>query len=529
MPATDSRLFMAGAIGIVTADLPPRPDGGARPQRECQERALPEGVRRREIAPPLLAPERFAMVKSHDGGDDTMSAQTEITVTPMTRTLSEYISAAATRELPAAVAEKTGHHILDTLAAILSGSRLIAGRLAIGYVSRLGGSAEATLIGTPLVIPAEHAALANGIAGHADETDDSHLRGRYHPGCGIVPAALAVAELKGCSGADFVRAVALGYDIGTRFNMSLGYPSPNAATHSTHTLGVNFGAAAAAAALLRFDPVRVRYLLSYAVQQASGCPYWYRDSEHVEKAFDFGGMGARNGVTGAMMVAAGMTAVEEPFIGQGNFFDGFALKPDPNVLTEGLGTRYEIMEASIKKWCVGSPIQAVLDATTALVGAHKIRAEGVKHITITMPDDRMHIVNNREIPDICVQYLTALAIVDGTVTFAAAHDEGRMGDAAVQAVRGRIELIPSPELTVAKPARQAIVEIELADGRKVRHHAKAVRGTPDNPMTTKEIEDKAVDLIAPISGADKAKGLVAAVAKLGSLRSVRELRPLLQA
>ena len=458
-----------------------------------------------------------------------MSGHSEITLSPVTRDLSDYIAAAATRELPSAVAEKTGHHILDTLAAIMSGSRLRPGELAAAYVKRLGGTPEATVIGTQLVVPAEYAALANGMAGHADETDDSHLRGRFHPGCGIVPAALAVAEQQNLGGADLLRAVALGYDIGTRVNMSLGYPDPNSATHSTHTLGVNFGAAAAAAALLRFDPVKVRYVLSYAVQQASGCPYWYRDSEHIEKAFDFGGMGARNGVAGAMMVAAGMTGVEEPLKGQGNFFAGFALKPAPEVLTAELGSRFEIMAASIKKWCVGSPIQAVLDATTALIAAHGVRADAVKRIQITMPDDRMHIVNNREIPDICVQYLTALAIVDGTVTFAAAHDEGRMGDPAVQAVRNKIELIPSAELTAAVPARQGIVEIELNDGKTLRHHAKAVRGTPDNPMTTQEIEAKAVDLIAPITSTDKAKSLVAMVAKLSSLRSVRELRPLLQA
>jgi 2-methylcitrate dehydratase PrpD len=458
-----------------------------------------------------------------------MSSETHIAVTPMTRALSEYIAAAATRELPPAVAEKTGHHILDTLAAVISGSRLRAGKLAIAYVSRLGGAAEATLVGTPLRVAAEHAAMANGMAGHADETDDSHLRGRYHPGCGIVPAALAIAELNDRSGADFLRAVALGYDIGTRFNMSLGYPGPNTATHSTHTLGVNFGAAAAAATLMRFDPVKVRYLLSYAVQQASGCPYWYRDLEHVEKAFDFGGMGARNGVAGALMVAAGMTGVEEPFVGQGNFFDGFALKPDPAILTDGLGTRFEIMEATIKKWCVGSPVQAVLDATTALIEQHNLRPDNVRRIVITMPDDRMHIVDNREIPDICVQHLAAVTIVDGTATFASVHDHARVDDPAVRAVRSRIELVGSPELTVAKPARQAVVEVEFNDGRKARHHAKAVRGTPDNPMTTAEIEAKAIDLCTPITGADKAKALAAAIAKLSSLRSVRELRPLLQA
>jgi 2-methylcitrate dehydratase PrpD len=265
------------------------------------------------------------------------------------------------------------------------------------------------------------------------------------------------------------------------------------------------------------------------VQQASGCPYWYRDSDHVEKAFDFGGMGARNGVAGAMMVASGMTGVEEPFTGPGNFFDGFALKANPDMLTEELGKRFEVMEASIKKWCVGSPIQSVLDATQALIDEHGVTPGNARRIVITMPDDRMHIVNNGAMPDVCVQHLVAMSIVDGTVTFASVHDHDRMRDPAVLAVRRNVELVGSAELTVARPARQGIVEVELSDGRKVRHHAVAVRGTPDNPMTTPEIETKAIELVAPISGPAKAEGLVKAIANLGSLTSVRALRPLLQA
>jgi 2-methylcitrate dehydratase PrpD len=458
-----------------------------------------------------------------------MNLQSNPVISTESVVLSEYISAAADRELPAEVVAKTKHHILDTLAAILSGSRLRAGRLAAAYVERLGGAPEATLIGTSLLLPAENAAMANGMAGHADETDDSHLGGRFHPGCGIVPAALAVAEQQGRGGADLIRAVALGYDVGARLTMSLGYSSPNTATHSTHSLGTAFGAAAAAAALLKFDPARVRHVLSYAAQQASGCPYWHRDSEHVEKAFDFGGMGARNGVAGAMMVAAGMSGVDDAFAGMGNFFFAFGQKPQPAVLTRALGSRFEILEASIKKWCVGSPIQAVLDATTALVAEHGIKADDARRIFITMPHDRMHIVDNREIVDICVQHLAALALIDGTVGFAAAHDEERMNDATVRAVRSRVELIPSPELTAAVPARQAVVEIELADGRKVRHHAKAVRGTPDNPMTTEEIEEKAVDLVAPITGNERARSLVEAMRRLDRIGSVRELRAFLQA
>jgi len=443
--------------------------------------------------------------------------------------LSDYIAGTLDRALPADVALKTKYHVLDTLAAILSGSRLRAGRLAASYVASTGGNPEATVIGTPLVLPACSAALANGMAGHADETDDSHLAGRFHPGCGIVPAALAIAEQQDRSGQDLLRSVALGYDIGARTTLALGFSRPDTARHSTHSLGPAFGAAAAAAALLRFDPTRVRHVLSYSAQQASGIPFWQRDKEHVEKAFDFGGMGARNGVAAATMVAAGFSAVDDPLSGKHNLFTAFGENPDPTRLTEGLGSRYEIMRASIKKWCVGSPIQAVLDATVTLIETHALKAEQVRRIRITMPDDRIHIVDNRTMPDVCVQHLAALALVDGTVTFESCHDRERMNDPAVLAVRRLIELVPSAELTIATPARQAIVEIETSDGRHLRHHAKAVRGTPENPMDGHEIEAKALDLMLPIIGEERARALIGAVLRLEEFPKARDLRQWLSA
>src|SRR5262249_59084448 len=103
-----------------------------------------------------------------------------------------------------------------TRAAMLSGSRLKPGELAAAYVERLGGRPEATVIGTRIVTSAVNAALANGMMGHADETDDSHLAGLFHPGCGIVPAALAAAEQAGLGGGGLIRAVALGVDVGAR-------------------------------------------------------------------------------------------------------------------------------------------------------------------------------------------------------------------------------------------------------------------------------------------------------------------------
>lgn len=457
-----------------------------------------------------------------------MASASEQPISAETAALAAYVAAAIERPLPDDVLQKTKFHVLDTLAAILSGSRLRAGKLAGKYVASLNGAGEATVIGTRHRVPPESAALANGMSGHGDETDDSHLGGRFHPGCGIIPAALAIAEQQDLGGADFLRAVALGYDVGARLTMSLGYDRPDTAKHSTHSLAPAFGAAAAGAALLRLDERQVRYVLSYASQQASGIPFWQRDTHHVEKAFDFGGMGARNGVASATMVAAGFTAVDDPFAGKHNLFTALGDQSRPGELVAGLGERYEIMLASIKKWCVGSPIQSILDATTALVGEHRVTAAQVRRITITMPDDRIHIVDDRTMPDICAQHLCAIAILDRGITFESAHDYARMQDPAVLDLRRRIALVGSPDLTAATPARQAIVEIETESG-VVRHHARAVRGTPDNPMTAEEIEAKALDLVGPIIGLDMGRALVAVVNALERMDSVRILRPCLEA
>src|SRR6266702_1597988 len=122
-----------------------------------------------------------------------MSRQSQSLVSPVMRKLSAYIAAALRSPLPAAVVEKTKHHILDTMAAMVSGSRLAPGKKAIAFASTLGGVKEAGVVGSRIVTAVANAALANGMLAHADETDDSHSASQTHPGCGVVAAALAMA------------------------------------------------------------------------------------------------------------------------------------------------------------------------------------------------------------------------------------------------------------------------------------------------------------------------------------------------
>src|SRR2546430_9771695 len=123
-------------------------------------------------------------------------------------------------------------------------------------------------MGRNTIPPAVNAALANGMLAHADETDDSHAPSLTHPGCGIVPAALAMAEREDASGDAFLRAVALGYDIGCRLTMALDAYQFREDGHSTHSFGPMFGAAAAAGALARFNERQGRHRPSFTPRPA---------------------------------------------------------------------------------------------------------------------------------------------------------------------------------------------------------------------------------------------------------------------
>jgi len=448
---------------------------------------------------------------------------------PLITRLSTYMSEAKNRGLPGPVAEKTKQVILDTFAAMISGSELPPGKFAIQFARASQGDKTATVAGSSVLCGPIEAALANGMLAHADETDDTHPPSQSHPGCSAVPSALAAGEKFGIDGVRFLRAVALGYDIGTRVTITLGKLQYMVESHrSTHALSGIFGAAAAAACAAGLSAQQMRWLLSYTAQQASGLASWQRDTEHVEKAFDFGGMPARSGITAALLVQAGGTGVDDIFSGADNFLEAFGPKNASELLVERLGERYEVMRTNFKKWTVGAPIQAPLDALEILIKRERFEAGQVKQVTVRVATDEAGIVDNREIPDICLQHLVALMLADKTVTFRSAHDTARMRDPAILRERAKVRLVRDDELEKRMPRREAIVEVTLADGKTFSEHVEAVRGTAENPMTRDEVAAKARELMAPVLGGDTSNRLIDRVWNLESVRSVRELRPLLQ-
>jgi 2-methylcitrate dehydratase PrpD len=244
----------------------------------------------------------------------------------------------------------------------------------------------------------------------------------------------------------------------------------------------------------------MRWLLDYTAQQSSGIAAWSRDVDHIEKGFAFGGMPARSGVTSALLVQAGWNGVSDIFSGENNFLLANAPEADParlptGLLIERLGDRYEVMRTNIKKWTVGSPIQAPLDALEILLKRQPFTPDRVSDVLVRISDG--DVVDNREMPDICLQHMIAVMLVDRTVSFASAHDKPRMKDATILRQRGKVRLVADdPDMA----GRQALVTVTLVDGTLLTEHVKAVRGTADNPMPREEVVEKCRDLVTPIVG-----------------------------
>ncbi len=461
------------------------------------------------------------------GGDqaEARSAPRDSETRPseVTARLARYMVQARDRELPPSIVRDAKQRILDTIGAMVSGAALRPGVLAIRYVRTQGGTPEAAVLTTDIRTTAVNAALANGMFAHADETDDFEPVTKAHPGSAVVPAALAMAEKEGRSGVELIRAVALGYDLCCRFLMTLGPDHVRATHRSAEGTSATFGAVGAAASLARLDETGMRFAVSYAAQQVSGLWSWTRDEDHVEKAFDFAGMGARNGVTAVTMVQAGFTGVSDVLDGEHNMILALSREGKPEEMVAGLGSRYFVSETAIKVFSVGYPIQAPLDALLTLRREHALRPDNVTRIVVRLPEDGARIVDNSAMPDVNCQHLIAVAVIDGTVSFEMSHSRERMQDPAVKAVRSRVQLVADKALMDPAAPRGGLVEVTLSDGRTVSHHTKYPPGTKENPLDAARLNEKVRDLMTPVLGPRQTDAVIDRVNKLEDVRDVREL------
>lgn len=437
--------------------------------------------------------------------------------------LARHAVAWRTRDIPQAVTLKTRVQLIDTLAAIVSGSTLEAGRTGQSYVASLGGKGVASVLGTDLRAPLIEAALANGMAAHADESDDSHETSQTHPGCGVVPAALAVAEQIGATGDDFLRAISLGYEMTIRFGEAMA-PAMSFARSSLscHAWGPLFGAGFAAGSLMQFDEDQYLVLLNYLVQEASGLTTWRLDRAHTLKSYVFAGMPASNAVKVAAMVRAGFTGAGDVLDPRDrNFFDAMPAGMQPDALYRGLGQDFRILETDIKKYSVGFPIAAPIAALEDILAQTPLQAATVNELRLRYAGDWYKVIGDEnKMPDLNLRYCLAVTVLDNGLTFAAAHDEARMHAADVKALGAKIVFLP-PD--AGQDRFEARLEVDTATGTLTARQGMQVLGRKDNPMTLAQVEAKACELLEMALTPQQARRLIAVCHDLPQAQDITRL------
>ncbi len=363
--------------------------------------------------------------------------------------LSAYMSAARTRALPDDVIEQAKYHLLDTLAAMISGSELPPGQAAQRYIRAHGGKGATTIAGSALTAAPIDAALANGVMAHADETDDSHNASRSHPGCAVVPAALAVGEDFGIDGARSParRDARLRHrharDDGhggrrVQLRKQLGH-----AQHRRDLWRRGRGG------LRRQLSMRARCagLLDYTAQQSSGIAAWRRDTDHIEKAFVFarhaGAQRRHRGAAGAI----GLERRRRHLLRRRQF-----LRSPMRRRRSPIGWSRSSVSATRSRRPTSRNGRSARRfrgrSTRSRRSARKtpFEADQVQRVTVRLAPSVAAVVDNRDIPDICLQHMVAVMLIDKTVSFHAAHDKARMQDAAVLRQRAKVKLVRDEEL-----------------------------------------------------------------------------------
>ena len=279
---------------------------------------------------------------------------------------------------------------------------------------------------------------------------------------------------------------------------------------SSHGFGPVFGAAATASALLHFDETQVADVLSYCAQQASGSRQWLLDVRHIEKSFVFAGMPARNGVHAALLVEAGFTGVPSILDQEGGWFRApmFSTGEDymPEYLIDDLGTRFEMPLVAYKRYPVGGPTQPIVEAMLRL--SQRVRPDDVEHVLIEMPGTPQAFAS-AEMPALNLPYLCAIILLDQKLDFDAAQSMERMhSDEQARALMPRVEARHDPAQEAEPRVESARVTLTQKDGSHVVEWVEHVRGFPANPMTHEDVEAKALELMEPRLGAERARHVV---------------------
>jgi 2-methylcitrate dehydratase PrpD len=402
----------------------------------------------------------------------------------VTRTLARYLVTSRWEDIPERVRHEAARALLNWLGCAVGGCCHETVERALAAVQPFCGPPQAAVLGRAERVDILHAALLNGISSHVLDFDDTHARA-IHPSAPVLPALLALSEWCKIGGADFVHAFVLGVEAEERIGLSVFPEHYEAGWHITGTAGV-FGAAAAAGKLLGLDGQRMAWALGIAATQSAGLQEMFGTmckSLHPGRA-------AQGGLTAALLAAKGFTSSEQAIEAPRGFARVLSTKFDPEVITAGLGERFELLSNMYKPYACGLVVHAAIDGCIDIRREHGLAPDAIEAVELTVSPLVLRLTG-KSAPrsglegKFSVYHAVAAALVHG------AAGEEQFSDACVRdprvvALRNRV----SAQEDSAIGRTEARVTVRTRDGRAFSHHVEHALGTLARPMSDANLEAK---------------------------------------
>jgi 2-methylcitrate dehydratase PrpD len=410
----------------------------------------------------------------------------------VTQILARYVVSSRWENIPQRVRHEASRALLNWLGCAVGSCRHETVERALAAVRPFSGPPQAAVLGRAERLDCLNAALVNGISSHVLDFDDTHAR-TVHPSAPVLPALLAYAEWRKFSGAQLVHAFILGVEAECRIGLSVFPEHYERGWHITGTAGV-FGAAAAAGKLLALDEQRMTWALGIAATQAAGLQEMFGSmckSLHPGRA-------AQNGLGAALLAASGFTSSERAIEAPRGFARVTSTKFDPTVITEGLGSRYELLNNMYKPYACGLVTHAAINGCIDLAREHAIRAGEIERVELKVWPMVMELTANRAPRNglegkFSIFHACAAGIIHG------AAGEAQFADAVVQdpkviALRERVFADPDPAIGKL----EARVTIRMKNGADHSKHVEHALGTLPRPMSDADLEAKFKGLAAEV-------------------------------
>lgn len=435
-----------------------------------------------------------------------------------TRQLAEFVASATFERLPAEVVRETKRAILNYLGVALGASRHEAVRILVEAVQEEGGRQQATILGHPTKVSALQAAKVNGSMSHVFDYDDTDLDTVIHPTGPVLSAVLALAEWKGLSGKQLLASEAVGAEVEIRVGSAV-YPSHyDIGWHITGTAGT-FGAAAGAGWMLKLSADQLTHALGLAATQASGLREMFGSMAkclHVGEA-------ASRGLWSALLAEKGFTASTQALEAKRGFCSVLAGEYDLAKATAGLGQEYLLMRNGLKPYACGVVTHPTIDGVRALRQKYGLKAGDVAEIETKVHPLVLELTGKQQPRTglegkFSIYFCAAIALIEGSGGYSEFTDEN-VNRADVVALRDKVRAVVTPGIKES----QAVVTIRTTDGRELVERVEAASGTPANPLSDADLEQKFMDLVLPVLPRAKAEQIVELVGRIDKLDNLSRL------